>query len=401
MAGSPVTRSAPDLPPGPRAALVIATTQYADPGLRKLRAPAHDAHALAEVLGDPAIGGFNVTTVMNADERDTRRAITKFLSGRSTDDTVLVYLSCHGVPDKRNRLYFAATDTLKEDLSGTGVAAAWLTERLDDDCRASRQILILDCCFSGAFANGSKGDSDLDLQGSLPTQGRGRVVLTASRGSEYSFEGETLPGATITGSVFTAGLIDGLRTGKADTSGTGHITVDDAYDYTCTYVRSTGASQTPTHWVSGGEGSIILARNPVGMPITPASLPGDLADALESRYSRLRVAAVQILGDWLTGGDPARAITAEQYLRRITDTDTDTHAVTSEARNCLEAAARTSTPAAAKLRNCLHLEWGDPGHRRVPQGASRTGVRGCRRAGETWPNIGEDHRSEPVDPCRC
>ena len=43
MAGSPGTRLAPDLPQGPRAALVIATTTYQDPDLRQLRAPAHDA----------------------------------------------------------------------------------------------------------------------------------------------------------------------------------------------------------------------------------------------------------------------------------------------------------------------------------------------------------------------
>ena len=73
MAGSPGTRLAPDLPPGPRAALVIATTSYEDPELRQLRAPSHDAQDLAEVLADPGIGAFTVTPVIDADERQARQ----------------------------------------------------------------------------------------------------------------------------------------------------------------------------------------------------------------------------------------------------------------------------------------------------------------------------------------
>ena len=120
MAGSPGTRLAPDLPPGPRAALVIATTSYQDPELSQLRAPADDAQDLAEVLADPGIGGFTVTPVIDADERQVRRAIDVFLSGRGIGDVVLVYLSCHGVLDRRNRLYFAAADTVKDSAEQHG-----------------------------------------------------------------------------------------------------------------------------------------------------------------------------------------------------------------------------------------------------------------------------------------
>ena len=272
MAGSSGTRLAPDPPRGPRAALVIATTKYEDPELRQLRAPAHDAQALAEVLGDAAIGAFTVTRVIDADERQARRAIDVFLSGRSTGDVVVVYLSCHGVLDRRNRLYFAVADTLKSQLSSTGIPSAWLLDQLED-CRARQQVLILDCCFSGAFAHGSKGDADLDLERRLAGHGRGQAVLTASRAGEYSFEGEALPDAAVSGSVFTAGLVEGLRTGAADAGGDGYISVDEAYDYAYRYVKSSGASQTPQRWLSGGEGAIVLARSLAGIAIIPAPLP--------------------------------------------------------------------------------------------------------------------------------
>jgi uncharacterized caspase-like protein len=273
MTGSPGTRLAPGPLPGPRAALVIATISYQDPELRQLRAPAHDAKDLAEVLADPDTGAFTVTSVIDADERQARRAIDAFLSGRDVGDVVVVYLSCHGMLDRRNRLYFAAADTLKTQLSSTGIPSAWLLDQLED-CRARPQVLILDCCFSGAFAHGSKGDAGLDLERRLAGHGRGQAVLTASRAGEYSFEGQVLPDAAVSGSVFTAALVEGLRTGAADVGGDGYISVDEAYDYAYRYVQSSGASQTPQRWLSGGEGAIVLARSPAGMTIHPCSPAG-------------------------------------------------------------------------------------------------------------------------------
>ena len=50
---------------GRRLAQVIATYDYQDTGLRRLTAPAHDAEALAAVLRDPTVAGFEVTTLIN------------------------------------------------------------------------------------------------------------------------------------------------------------------------------------------------------------------------------------------------------------------------------------------------------------------------------------------------
>ncbi|MBF8285684.1 MAG: hypothetical protein HW378_4599, partial [Anaerolineales bacterium] len=49
-----------------RYALIIASWDYtADVGLRKLIAPPQDAESLARVLQNPAIGGFEVRTLLN------------------------------------------------------------------------------------------------------------------------------------------------------------------------------------------------------------------------------------------------------------------------------------------------------------------------------------------------
>jgi len=272
MPGSPETGAAPrEESGGRRAALVVAVTDYVDPSLRRLRAPAGDAADLRDVLADPEVGGFSVTSVINEKAQQIRLAIEDFLADRSPDDLLLVYLSCHGMIDLRRRLYFAARDTIKDRLASSGVEANWVLDQLED-CRARQQVVILDCCFSGAFAQGSKGDTDLGIGERLVGEGRGRVVLTASRGTEYSFEGEPLHGEdTARGSVFTSALVDGIRTGAADTDQDGLISVDDAYTYAFERVKRAGTSQTPQRWLYGAEGEILLAHTPTAL--TPVPVP--------------------------------------------------------------------------------------------------------------------------------
>ena len=50
---------------GRRLALIVASSDYRDPTLQQLRAPGRDACDLAEVLGDPAIGTFDVRTLID------------------------------------------------------------------------------------------------------------------------------------------------------------------------------------------------------------------------------------------------------------------------------------------------------------------------------------------------
>jgi hypothetical protein len=301
-----------------RLALVVATQTYIDPSLRQLRAPARDVEDLSELLGEPDVGAFEVVTVIDRAAHEIRLAIEDFLVDRRTDDLLLIYLTCHGLVDIRRRLFFAAADTRKDRLAATGVEAQWLLQQLDD-CRARRQVVILDCCFSGAFANAAKGDSDLGLGERLHGGGRGRVVLTASRGTEYSFEGQPVPGSEMPGSVFTSALVRGIRSGAADVDRDGFVSVDDAYEYAFGELRALEAQQTPQRWLYGAEGDIFLARSPAGA--APATLPDELQDALASRHVQIRRGGVAALGEWLSGADPSRALAARQALQHIADTD--------------------------------------------------------------------------------
>jgi uncharacterized caspase-like protein len=258
---------------GRRLALVIATSSYRDPTLAKLRTPGHDARNLAEVLGDDTIGEFAVERLLDAKADTVRRRIALFCAQGGPRDLALIYLSCHGLLDDRGRLYYTATDTDRELLSVTAVQAAWLNEHLDD-CRCRRQILILDCCHSGAFAKGAKGIGALALRERF--EARGRIVLTASRATEYSFEGSHIVGEG-ENSVFTAALVDGLRTGDADRDRDGLITVNELYDYAFDAVKAREPRQSPSLWSYGAEGNLVMARSAHGAIIQPTPSPENLS----------------------------------------------------------------------------------------------------------------------------
>ncbi len=139
-----------------RYALVIGNSEYDDQTLATLKTPITDVHELAKTLGDPLLGQFDsVTSIVNQPEPVARRGISLFLSQKKPDDLVLLYFSCHGILDERGRLFLAAKDTQRELLKATGISASFITDEMDS-CRSRRQVLILDCCYGGAFARGTK-----------------------------------------------------------------------------------------------------------------------------------------------------------------------------------------------------------------------------------------------------
>jgi hypothetical protein len=125
-----------------------------------------------------------------------------------------------------------------------------------DRCGAGNRLLVLDCCFSGGFAE-EKGE--LDVAAELALDGRGVAVLSGSRAREYSYEGRPI-GPEMPRSVFTEGLAVGLATGAADIDGNGSVTVAEAYNYAYRYVSQNTPRQAPQYYLEDGHGEIVLAR---------------------------------------------------------------------------------------------------------------------------------------------
>jgi Caspase domain len=302
---------------GVRSALVVANDRYLDPGLRKLRAPGQDAEALVRVLGDQAIGGFQVRIVANQPEHLLRREVAAFFADRRRDDLLVAHFSCHGVKDDSGHLYFATVDTELGNLDTTAIPAEFVNRQMSRS-RSRRVVLMLDCCYSGAFARGmmARADPAIDLRDRF--EGRGRIVLTASSAMEYAFEDAELSGRRGQPSVFTRALVQGLETGKADRDGDGHVSVDELYDYLYDEVSRKSPKQTPGRWDFEMQGDILIARTPRPRPVP---LPVELRQALESSLADVRLAAVEELKRLLGGSHAGFRLAAAAALRTLSRDD--------------------------------------------------------------------------------
>lgn len=244
-------------------ALIIGNSEYQDTKLAQLAAPVEDVSGLADVLSDPDICNFDeVSPLINANTATALRSIAGFFAGRDRDDLLLLYFSGHGVLDGHGHLYLAFPDTEYNLLSGTAIAASFITQEMDR-CRSQRQVLILDCCHSGAFARGSKSavGARVGIAYAFEGTGHNRIVLTASDSTQFAWDGNRLIGEA-KNSLFTHYLIEGLRTGKADLNTDGNISLDELYDYVYRQVVQNAPAQTPGKWSYQKKEDVFIARNP-------------------------------------------------------------------------------------------------------------------------------------------
>ncbi|NIJ12709.1 S-DNA-T family DNA segregation ATPase FtsK/SpoIIIE [Saccharomonospora amisosensis] len=241
------TREQSDTRTGERHALLIANSQYLDVRLRQLRAPAEDARHLRELLLDPAIGYFDTATkIIDGSKSEIEEQIELLFAERKPDDFVLLYISGHGIRNDNGQLFFAACNTRLSLPRSTAIAGSFVQSLLDE-CQAGAKLVLLDCCYSGAFTQGmvpkSAGTGDPLAQ---QVAGRGTCVITATDELEYAFEGEhRYFERPVHRSVFTTSVIKGLETGLADLDRDGVITGDELYRFVFQDVSGQG-KQTPT-----------------------------------------------------------------------------------------------------------------------------------------------------------
>jgi hypothetical protein len=309
-----------------RSALLIAAYEYQDPKLARLRAPPHDVEALGRVLADPRIGGYEVRTLVNEPHWAVLEEIEAFFADRKPDDLLLLYFSCHGVKDVTGRLYFAARSTNLSRLGSTALSSAWINEQLERS-RSKRLVVLLDCCYSGAFAKGLAPRSGPSVVIDDSLGGRGRAIIAASDAMEYAWEDDELSLDEGQPSLFTRALVAGLETGDADRDGDGVVSVEELYDYVYDKVRQLTSHQTPTKSSHGEQGDLILARNPRPRVPTPQfqqePLPLELDSALHDRRVWIRRAAISELALLLSGNHPGLAPSAERALRDLASHDDD------------------------------------------------------------------------------
>ena len=310
---------------GQRKALIVANDWYEQEGLQDLLAPAADAEALGRVLGDPQIGDFAVQVVRNEPAHVISAQIEEVFSEGRPDDVLLLHFSGHGLKSESGELFFAASNTRPNRLGSTAVSADFV-QRCMRASRSRSVVLLLDCCYGGAFAQGVtvRAAGDVNVLDSFPQGraggGRGRAVITASNAMEFAFEGDQLgDNQHRRPSVFTSALVEGLATGEADRDEDGWVSLDDLYDYVFDKVREQNPHQTPSRQVEL-EGELYVARSR-RRRIRPAPLPPDLQEALAHPNMYTRLGAISELRARLASDNLPAAAGAYEALAELTRTD--------------------------------------------------------------------------------
>jgi branched-chain amino acid transport system substrate-binding protein len=245
-------------------ALLIGVSEY-EPGLNPLPATIKDVEAMRKVLENPEIGSFDeVKVLVNPLRQEMEEAIEILFDNRQKDDLLLLFFSGHGIKDEEGKLYFAARNTRKNDngvlVKATTVPATSVHEVMRNS-RSKHEVVILDCCFSGAFAEGmlARDDGFVDIKNQLG--GEGRAVLTSSTSTQYSFEQQ---GADT--STYTRYIVDGLETGAADRDEDGWISVDELHEYATKAVQEATPAMKPEIYAIKEGYKINLAKAPIDDP---------------------------------------------------------------------------------------------------------------------------------------
>lgn len=180
------------------------------------------------------------------------------------EDMVIIYLAGHGATERDAaspdgdglEKYILPHNADPKDLYASAMPMSEVA-RIFNRISSERLVFISDTCYSGG--SGGRTVPVLGVRASISathldrlSQGKGRVILTASDANEVSVEKDELKHG-----VFTYYLLEGLR-GKADLDGDGMITVDEIYRYV--YMKVSQATGQDQHPVKKGEmtGQIVL-----------------------------------------------------------------------------------------------------------------------------------------------
>ena len=287
--------------------VLIGVNQYQDENLPSLQYSALDCQALGEALKE-ATQSFkarevivhNDFTAKKPNLASFRQSLQQIVANAQPEDTILLYFSGHGVVEsKTQQVFLCLADTVKEQLTSTGLAIAELLEFLSD-CRATQQLVWLDACHSGGMTlRGSLSKSKppslvnptpqlVQVLRKKAAQSQGFYALLSCDQTQQSWEFPELGHG-----VFTYYLMRGLRGEAADAQGT--IEADALYQYvyhqTLRYIDKTNQQirlinqqkssrgerqlqseyplQTPKRIVEGFGKVVLGKRSPVSLTTNP------------------------------------------------------------------------------------------------------------------------------------
>jgi uncharacterized caspase-like protein len=241
-----------------RCAFLIGNQEYRpDSHLQPLGGPRNDVAALKKLLIEDQIGRYDrVESLCDKSKADILEPLDEALQGATRDDLILIFYSGHGLWS-RGELCLATFSTCRAKILSTCIPISEL-RRMIHESHCGTKILLLDCCFAGAAADGFRGDvpSALERIG----EARGVHLLAAAGGAESSKETKD----EIVMGCFTKEVVHGIASGEADSNKDHVITMTDLVSW----LRLRELPSTPQYTALKAEGDPALAwvRHPQRSP---------------------------------------------------------------------------------------------------------------------------------------
>lgn len=220
-----------------------------------LQYPADDVECLAKALKLQEGKVFHkVETKIITDEAKDQAAIQRillsFLSKTSSSDTVIIYISGHGVSASNGMLFFVPQNGDVADV-GSNVSLSFFSELLQSRPEGQKAVFLMDICRAGTFRHPGnvqmRGNPSLEEATKALARGTGLFVLAATSGTLPALESPAYKGGH---GAFAAAILEALD-GSVDPTvsfpSTGYITVNDLGNYVKARVPLlTDGGQTPT-----------------------------------------------------------------------------------------------------------------------------------------------------------
>lgn len=167
-------------------------------------------------------------------------ALEKAVASATPEDTILFFFAGHGVQGEDGRYYLVPSNVDLNNIEKTALPWTQLAAILGKT--KARAIVILDACHSGLSGAEGLASNDDAVKGLLSGAHAPLLVLAASKGRQFSFEGRVWQGG-----VFTYALTKVLTEGAASHGGSrGPIEISTLYKSVREIVsRETKGQQTP------------------------------------------------------------------------------------------------------------------------------------------------------------
>ena len=329
-----------------RCALLIGVSEFADQRLARLNAPANDVTALQGILKDSSRGNFDsVELSLNEDFLAVRDRLSRFFHDRTPDDLLLLYYSGHGILGRGNRLFLATAGSDLDTPRDRSISAPEIRDFLEES-RAQTQVVILDCCHSGAFAEHAKAGAPAPAvtEQTFSVGDTGLYVLTAADALQFAWDGTDLRTGEeeATGfSRFTSWLVEGLEKGEAAPEDE-QITMDALYRYLFRRARAESSFATPQRFVQGGVGDLIITANPL---MGSSQIDPGITAALDADEFRTRLGAAAELTLQMDEVHTVAARAARRLLQRHLERERDVQVRRAITRALEEGPSRSSEAA--------------------------------------------------------